>query len=177
MKTVPMVIGFLLLGVVALGGDFLFHNTKVVYQGGTTAQGGTGSTAKQFNVYGVNLAAPGANATSSSILNNTGNDLYLNSIVAACEGVGTSLTQKVGTGLASLQVVVSTTTTANAASGTTISTITIATSSATFVQSTSTATVGSNSFLYIWKAGSYLTFNTNATNTAVCTFGAGVTSS
>lgn len=126
----------------------------------------------------TNLSAPGANATSTSILNTSGNDLYIMSEHAACEGVGTSRTAYTGTGLASLTVTVATSSTAAPASNgntNTLPVMTIATSSVNFVISSSTASTPGNGLVSnIWAANSYITFTTNATNTAACTFGVGV---
>ena len=78
--------------------------------------------------------------------------------------------------MASLQLTVATSSTAApATNGNTNSVgggaVTIGTSTATYVVSTSTVAVGTANTYAIWLAGSYLTFTTNATNTAVCTFG------
>lgn len=156
---------------------------KVIQQiSGTTTQGGTGQTARQYNVYGVNLAAPGSNATTSSIVNNTGNDLFITGLKVGCENVGTSNTAYSGAGLASLTVYAATTSTSNPANVTNTNkvgggNITIATSSSSFIQASTTALSGNSAWYSIWPNGTYLTFTTNATNTAVCTFGADVTSS
>ena len=175
-------IGFLSLAVVgAIFGTVAFFGFSpfirtVVQNFGTTTQGGTGTTARQYNVYGINLAAPGANATSSSIYNGSGNDIYITSIKVGCENVGTSRTPYSGTGLAALKFSVATTSTsAPAAQGAAIiagANITIATTSPNFTYSTSTSSWGAATTSNIWAAGSYLSFVSNATNTAVCTFGA-----
>jgi hypothetical protein len=167
-----LVIAAVVAGGVYGGYKFLFYKPQIV--AGTSTQGGTGSTARQYNVYGVNLAAPGANATSSSILNTTGNDLYVTALKVGCEGVGTSQTAYTGTGLASLTLKAATSSTASTpVNGNTFlaGSITISTSSSQFVEASSTASSGSNSVNYVWLAGSYMNFWTNATNTAVCTFG------
>lgn len=164
-----------IIGVILLVGAYFFPsstNTTTVQNVGSAA-GTTSNTAKFAGVVAV-PSAPGANATSSSILNGDAGDRYITSVKVGCESVGTSKTAYTGAGLASLQVTMSTTSTAApTAGGTTISTITIATSTPTFLQASSTAsgTSGTGSFLYIWQSGSYLTFTTNATNTATCTFG------
>lgn len=176
--TATFVVALVLTLVVALGADFLLREPAPIVNVGTTAQGGTRSTAQLYSVAAV-LTAVGANATSSSVKNNTGNDLYLTGMQVGCEGIGTSgaANGKTG-GLASLQVTMSTTSTAAPGTGgTAIQTITISTSTPTFVAATSTASTGYSSYLYVWPAGSYLTFTTNATNTAACTFGAPVLSS
>lgn len=159
-------LGLVVVAAIALVVLYASHNSV---QLGTSPQGSTGSTARQYNVYGVNLASAGTNATSSSILNSTGNDLYVTAIKAGCEGVGSSPS------VSSLTLSVSTTSTAApAAVGTNLvggSALTIATATPRFVAASSTVTTGSGSALNIWPAATYMTFQTNATNTAVCTFG------
>lgn len=151
----------------------IFPRQTVQLAAGTTPQGGTYNNAFQASIAGIALATPGTNATSSSILNGSSNDRYLTSIKLGCEGIGTSKTAYTGAGLAALTVTMSTTSTAApAAGGTTISSLTIGTSTPTFVQASSTSAVGTGSYLYVWPASSYLTFISNATNTATCTFGA-----
>lgn len=144
---------------------------------GATAQGATGNVGHEANIYGVNLATPGANATSSSILNPTGQDVYINAIKVGCERIGTSGAAGGGTGgLASLTFSVATTSTAAPAvqgAGTiNAGTFAIGTSTPDFVMASSTAGLGNPSYTLIWQAGSYLTFFTNATNTAICSFSA-----
>lgn len=141
----------------------------------TTPAGGTTSTAHFYSI-AVNLASPGANATSSSILNTSSNDMYVSSVKIGCEAVGTSKTAYTGTGLAALQFSVGTSSTAapvvvpgNLVGG---NAITVSTSTAYFGISSSTIVVpGSTSVNIIWQAGSYMTFWANATNTATCTAG------
>ncbi len=133
---------------------------------GTSSQGSTFSSAKFYGV-AVNLAAPGANGTSTSILNTDANDRYITSVGAACNGIGTSLTAYTGAGLASLTLKVATSSTAapaaNGNANVVGGTITISTSTAQWLLSTSTtatslATTGGTSVDYIvWAANSYLT--------------------
>ena len=145
---------------------------------GATTQGSTFSNAKQGSVV-VSLANPGANATSSSVLNPSTSDWYITAVKAACEGVGSSNTAYSGAGLAALTLKIATTSTAApAANGNTnlvgTAALTIATTTAQFVISSSTAGIGlgnTTSISNIWAAGSYETFTFNATNTAACTVG------
>lgn len=144
---------------------------------GTTSQGGQSSTANYYSV-AANLASPGANATSSSILNTSTNDRYVSSIKTGCGNVGSSKTAYTGAGLAALTLSVATSSTAAPATNGNTNyvgggSITIGTSTAQFAISTSTigASVGSNAAYIMWKAGSYMTFTFNATNTAACTVG------
>ena len=152
--------------------DSLFASVHGIF--GVSSQGSTGSTARQFNVFGVNLASAGANATSSSVLNNTGNDLYVTAVKAGCENVGTSKTAYTGAGLSALTFSVGTTSTAapavvptNLIGG---SAFTVATASPYFLLASSTNGAAGSNGIGIWPANSYMTFFTNATNTAVCSF-------
>ena len=163
-------------GLVAFFGFSPFGKT-IIEQFGTTTQGGTTSTAHYYSV-AVNLANPGSNATSSSILNSSPNDYYVSSIKAGCESVGTSQTAYTGTGLAALTLKVATSSTpAPATNGNTntvggATAITIGTSTSNFAVSSSTiSAAGTPQPFVVWAAGSYMTFTTNATNTAMCTFG------
>lgn len=173
-KTTWITLG-VIVAILAIYGAYQYPqntNTTTVQQFGTTSQGGTFDTAKFAGVAAI-LSAPGANATSSSILNTSDNDRFISGIRVGCEGVGTSKTAYTGAALASLTVTMSTTSTSGPATGgTAITAITIATSTPTFVAASSTPATGSVSYLSVWSTGSYLTFTTNATNTASCTFGA-----
>ena len=143
---------------------------------GTTPQGGTTSTAHLYSV-AMNLAAPGVNATSSSILNSSPNDYYVTSIKVGCENLGVgsankpSLTLSVAT---SSTIAPPTNSNANVVGG---GTVPIGTSTAQYAVATSTipaATstgLGSSAPYIIWGAGTYMTFTFDATNTAVCTPG------
>lgn len=157
----------------AIYGAYLYPKTPANF--GTVPQGSTFNTAKFYAVGGINLATPGANATSSSILNNTGNDLYVTGMDAGCEGVGTSKVAYTGGGLAALIVTAATTSVATpnaTGNANSAGSVTIATSTSVFAEaSTTPIATGSNSINYVWAAGTYMTFTTNATNTAVCTFG------
>lgn len=123
----------------------------------------------------INLAAPGVNATSTSIINTDGNDRYITSEKATCESVGTSKTAYTGTGLASLTLSIATSTTANPASNAntnTLPVITVATSTTQFgIASSTVGTPGNGLVGNVWLAGSPLTITANATNTATCTVG------
>lgn len=157
-----------------------------VITAGASPQGATVTSAGLYTVAGVNLAAPGPSATSSSIFNNTGQDLYVDSVKVGCEGIGSSNTAYSGAGLASLKVQAATTSTSNPVSLVNTNLVggaafVIATSAVQYTLSSSTAAAvgtgsatGNSSMVNIWPNQTYLTFTTNATNTAVCTFGVGV---
>lgn len=141
---------------------------------GASPAGSTFNDAKQASV-AINLATPGTNGTSTSMINTDGNDRYIQSVHAACEGVGTSRTAYTGAGLASLTLTLATSTTANPASNAntnTLPVITVSTTTTQFGISSSTmGTPGNGLVSNIWLAGSPLTITANATNTAVCTIG------
>lgn len=123
----------------------------------------------------INLSAPGVNATSTSLINTDGNDRFITSEKAVCEGVGTSKTAYTGTGLSAITLTLATSTTANPASNAntnTLPVITIGTSTPNFgISSSTVGTPGNNLVSNIWLAGSALTITANATNTATCTVG------
>lgn len=160
-----------------------FYVSRVFPSGvnaGVSPQGSTGRTATQAAIYGVALATIGVNATSSSVLNSSPNDYYPTGVVIGCEGVGTSKTPLTGTGLAALTVSVATSSTAAPATNgntnlVTGGAITIPTS--TPQQVVVTPLTGVTTASAVWGAGTYMTFEVDATNTAVCTFAVPYTSS
>jgi hypothetical protein len=164
-------IGAVVILVIGFGlGHYFFQPASF----GSTPAGNTFNTAKQASIV-VSLL----NAT-SSILNSSGNDYYITAVKAGCENVGTSQTVFTGAGLAKLLLSVATTSTANpSAQGTNLigqTTLTISTSTPQFVVASSTTSsgttsIGSSVINNIWPTGSYITFTTNATNTAACTLG------
>lgn len=163
------------IAVVAIIGAYFYPKFPAILSGSTA--GSTFGSAK-FAGIAVNLAAPGANATSSSLYNNDSGDRYISSIKAGCEGVGSSNTAYSGAGLAALTLSVATSSTAApATNGNAIKvgggTVTLGTSTPFFAVSTSTigTSGGIPAFYFVWNTGTYLTFTTNATNTALCTFG------
>lgn len=174
MKNVNPLLIALVVIVVLAGGAWLLlgsnHETTAAASPSGSSFGDAG-----FAGSAVSLAAPGANGTSTSILNNSGQDRIITAEKVGCENVGTSKTAYTGTGLASLTVTIATTSTATPSAlgnTNTLPVITIGTSTANFATASSTAgTPGSNLVTNIWAAGTYLTFATNATNTAACTYG------
>ncbi len=142
--------------------------------------GTTFSNAK-FAGVAINLASPGANGTSTSVLNTDAGDRYINTIKVGCEGVGTSRTAYSGTGLDVLTLRIATSSTSAPAANNNANPVgggplTVATSSTYFMEASTTAStavpnVGTSAISNIWATGSYLTFTANATNTAACTVG------
>lgn len=173
-----------LFGVFAILGALAFFNItpfrdEVMQLAGASPIGTTFNTAKIAQV-SVAPAAPGTNATSTSILNTDVNDRYITSEEGGCENLGTSKTAYTGTGLAALTVSMATSSTAAPASNANPNVVgsiamTIGTSTVNFVIASSTAsngtTPGSALVSNIWTAGSYLTLTFNATNTAACVIG------
>ncbi len=183
-KSVLALVGVIIVIGTFGGYKYLFSGHPTLQGVGTASAGATNLTGTWASVAGVNLATPGTagvvggNGTSSSILNNSTNDWYISSIKVGCENVGTSQTAYTGAGLASLTLKVATSSTAAPATNANTNlvgggSITLGTSTAQFGISTSTLGVanGSPAVYIIWAAGTYMTFTTNATNTAVCSFG------
>lgn len=145
---------------------------------GTSPQGSTFGDPKVAAV-AVNLASPGANATSSSILNTDSNDRFVTGWMLNCANVGTSKTAYTGAGLANLTMYVGTTSaSAPATTGATtafwtpvISAYNVPTSTLSFAMGSSTSVSATSTLAALWPAGSYMTFIFNATNTAACTVG------
>lgn len=166
-----------LAGLIAFFNFSPFHEAVVQQLVGASDTGSTFNTAKTALI-AVAPTAPGTNATSSSILNTDANDRYIISEEVGCSVLGTSKTAYSGTGLSAFTVTFATSSTAAPATagslGQTIGggALTIATSSAFYAISSSTAGVGNTAgSSNVWLAGSYLTMQFNATNTAACTVG------
>ncbi len=115
-----------------------------------------------------------ANSTSTSILNT---DAFMRLVKAsdiACTGVGSSKTAFVGTGLATLTMLIGTSSTATPtpfSPAAEVGNITISTSTTDFLNASSTTQTATSTYPIEWPTGTYMTFVTNATNTAVCTVG------
>lgn len=183
---------FIAFGVVAgifgLAAFFGFspYGKEIVQQiAGTSTAGGTFNNAK-FAGIAVSPADVGSNATTSSLYNADANDRYIVRTNVGCENVGTSKTAYTGAGLSALTLTIATSSAANPATGgdmsaNTLTAITIGTSTAFFAMSSSTTgvngAVGTNKISNIWAAGTYLSGQFNATNTAACTWGVDYTPS
>lgn len=168
-----------IVAVIVIVGAYYFPKYKQsapLQVAGTSPSGSTFLNAK-FAGIAMNLASPGTNGTSSSILNTDANDRYVHDFKVGCEGVGTSKTAYTGTGLANLQIAIGTTTTAAPATFLSFAAITtganISTSTVNFEVASSTTLVATSSLAAIWPANTYMTFFWNATNTAACTVGVG----
>lgn len=166
MKTsIKIVLGVLILA--ALIGGYYFPKTDM-FAIGTSPTGSTFSNQKLAATVFAPSAVP---ATTTSIFNGDSNDRYVTSAFSYCGTVGTSLTPGSGTGLASLLFKAATTSTAapTLVTNTNLTlSVTVSTSSPDSANATSTY---GTAFWQRWAAGSYMTFFSNATNTAVCTVG------
>lgn len=177
MKQNLILAGIVIVLGLAIAGGYYFPKFQAV---GSPA-GSTFNTAKFAGVVAL-LSTPGANGTSSSILNGDTSDRYITALKAGCQVLGTSKTAYSGAALAALTVSVATSSTSGPATNSNTNVVgttamTIGTSTPQFVSASSTASNGSTApgsayISNVWSAGSYLTFTTNATNTAMCTFGA-----
>lgn len=173
-----IIIGVVCLGILLVGvaiGRFTFKNEVLA---GASPVGSTFTTAKFAAVTASFLTS-----TSTSVLNTDANDRVILSLKYGCTGVGSSFTQVTGVPLTSAGLTLKAATTSTIAPFAPLSvantnlaiSTTIATSSAqsgvlTFASSTQALT-NPLSYNQLWLAGSYLTFFTNATNTAACTIG------
>jgi hypothetical protein len=171
-NTTKLVISFVVGLLVGFFVYALLHPAVITQTtAGASPTGSTFTTAK-FAAVTINLANTGQNGTSTSIINTDTNSRYVSSVKVGCTGVGTSLTAGNGTGLASLQLSIGTTSTSNPVSfvsgNPVVSGMVIATTTSNYFISSSTSGLTNGS---IWGAGMPMTFSWNATNTAVCTEG------
>jgi hypothetical protein len=161
------------VGIAAIVGGYFYP--KFAFVGGAPT-GSTYGTQKQASIV---FAPATGSATSTSILNTDSTDRMVTIVQNVCGGVGTSQTAYTGAGLASLTLKAATTTTSAPAivSNTNlVESIVISTSTSDFVMASSTSSglVGTSAASLgslRWPTNTYLTFFTNATNTAICTVG------
>lgn len=169
-KIIALVLALVITGAI-VGAYYYPHLAQNV----GSATGTTFNTAKFAGVV-ISLANPGANGTSTSILNTDSFDRYVTSWKVACNGVGTSQTAYTGAGLSSLKVSVGTTTSAAPATFLSFAAIAsaqnLSTSTTVLEVSSSTLQSATSSLAARWPSNTYLTFSFNATNTAACTVGA-----
>lgn len=161
--------------ILTLAAVVFFYETRVSF--GASPTGSTFTAEQQASVT-VNFAT----ATSTFIQNVSGNDYYVTATKILCNGVGSSNTPYTGTGLASWQFTVGTSST-NVAGFTfhpyagTMVNFAVATATPQLIVASSTLATATSSIPSIWPAGSFMEFQSNATNTAVCTIGVNVTGS
>lgn len=169
-KNISLVLIGLALVVGLVAGHSFWGKVAAPVAGGPSPVGTLRSNAKDYTV--TFIPATGT-ATTTSILNSDSTDRYVTNDYIFCTGVGTSKTAYTGTGLASLTFTAATTSTANPTSLTNTNYIlnsSVATSSTVTFVATSTEGVIAG-WSRIWPTGTYLTFSSNATNTAICTVG------
>lgn len=167
-----------IVAIVCLGAGYFIGKSLNSSQVSVAASPtGTTFATPKLAIAVISLATPGANGTSTSILNSSANDYYVNNVRAACEGIGTSKTAYTGTGLAALTFAIATSSTSAPATNSNTNYVggiafTVSTSTTTFELSSSTAAAPGTSITnVIWASGSYMTITANATNTAACTVG------
>lgn len=179
MKTLSTIIASVVITSVIVFVALQFANTGNQVAGATSSTGVSFNTAR-FAGITMSMANVGANGTSTSILNSDSTDRYVTSLKVACQGIGSSFAINTGAGIASLNLTVATSTIANPASLSSANAIlasgVISTTSTTLLISSSTAPVATgptatSSYATVWNTGTYMTFQTNATNTAACTLG------
>ena len=167
-KIITAVVG-IVIGLVA--GFFLFDSENVLSLV-STSNSTTFSSAK---IAEVGFSPATGSATSTSILNTDSNDRVVTGSFYYCNNLGTSLTAYTGAGLASLLFKAATTSTAAPATVSNANLLlssTVATTSAgSSVYVSSTTTPFPNDVGRLWASGSYMTFFSNATNTATCVVG------
>jgi hypothetical protein len=170
MNTKNIIIGFVVVAVIAIGGYF-FPRNKVSQSFGASPTGATFGDAKRAAVV-INPLVTGQNGTSTTLVNTDSNNRIVTDSFVDCNGVGNPLTAGNGTGLATWTLQIATTSTASPASvgSNLVANITISTSTSDTFNATST-NPGPNPVGRIWPAGGNLTFFLNATTTGACTAG------
>lgn len=140
----------------------------------TVLSGATGSTFTTAKYAGVAIdLSTNTGATSTSILNTDTSSRYITNTAVTCTNMGSSFTAVTGTGLATLQLTIGTSTSASPAAVVSVgpfsrvaSALVFSTSTAPIGQLASTTLQTSTSTLgVLWKSGEYLSFWWNATNT------------
>ena len=164
------------LAIVALGGYF-FPGSSVqlvqpLNQYTQTVGSAVGSTFGTAKIASINFS-PSVGATSTSMINSDASDRYVTSSFYYCSGLGVSKAAYTYTSLTSNGLIFL------AATSSTASTPINANTNFVMYNTISTSTIydfTASTTVYqaadrIWKAGSYLNFWSNATNTATCTVG------
>lgn len=163
------IVGVLILGLGILIGHSFWGQTKLTV--GTNAVGTIATTAKEATII-YSLASQ--SSTSTSILNTDSTDRIILATYQSCQNLGSSFSPVTGSGITNLIIQAATTSTAAPVllgnSNLIMSSI-VATTTTSF-ELVSTSTTASSEISRIWASNSYLTFNTNATNTAICLVGA-----
>lgn len=171
---VGAVIVLALFGAFGLGW-YLHQNHELV--GAVSPAGTTNSTPR---IAQITFAPSTGNATSTSMLNTDANDRVISTVDESCVGLGVSQTGWTGAGLLSLGLIftASTSSVPTPVNNGTLAntnyvldnsnTIATTTPALYFIASSTPGAIGNNPTFRIWNAGSYLTIQANATNTASC---------
>lgn len=134
-----------------------------------SAVGTTFNTAK---VAAINFSPATGTATTTSILNGDASDRIITDSFAECNTLGSSFTAYTGAALANLIFTAATTSTSAPAS---VTNTQLALNVNISTTTTNIAYVATSTFTNIqpriWATGTYLTFVSNATNTAACNVG------
>lgn len=159
----------LVIGIAAITGAYFFPKYS-----GSFGNSPVGTEFGTQKIAAVAWSLSSGSATSTSLYNGDQNDRVIESSFVACDTVGTSRTAYTGAGLASL-ILRAATTSADApaiVSNTNyaVNISPLATSTPVVLAASSTEGV-LNGYSRVWPSGSYLTFFSNATNTAQCTVG------
>lgn len=189
-KSVIALLGAVIIGSVIVGA---YWYPKAGNELSANAGSPAGSTFTSAKVAQINLS-PTNGATSTSVLNSDSSDRFVTDNFIGCTGATTTYAAVTGSALTNLGWIIKAATTSTSAPAVVsntnlvmndaIATGTVAAGVASdyggivLVASTSIATsspfvnnAAAASQIFRWAAGSYLTFFSNATNTAACTVG------
>jgi len=168
MKNKIIVSAVAILAVLAIA-TFLLSKKPV-----SSGSAGVGATFNSAKIAEINMTPSTGTATSTSIYNGDDDDRIVTDAFASCSGIGTSYTAYTGTGLTSAGLLLkAATTTTSAPASVTNTNLAMSISIATTTPSdmyVATSTYGT-AYWQRWGAGTYMTFFTNATNTAACSIG------
>lgn len=161
-------IALVVVAAVAVGAYFFPRAVHSVF-GASSPVGTTFNTAK---VAEINFSPATGSATSTSILNVDASDRIVTNSFATCAGLGTSFTAYTGTALGALIFQAATTSTA---APTTLPSTNYVFNAVIATTTPTDAYVASSSYASVtyqrWPAGTYMTWTSNATNTAACSVG------
>jgi len=170
-----LTVGVLVVLLVAIGA--YFYPTQLAPALGS-AVGSTFSTQKMAT---VDISPLTDAASSTSILNTDASARWIDDFgFAGCTGLGTSFSDKVGAGIASLAVQAATTSVANnGLQGNTnyALNLNISTTSSLGAFSANSTTTMPTDFRSYWASGTNITFTFNATSTGACVVEIGYTPS
>jgi len=162
-----LTIAVFIIGLIAIGAYFYPKVNQMMKTGSAV-----GTTFNSAKVAAINMTISTGTATSSSLYNSDGSDRYIIDAFSVCSGVATSYTAYTGTGLASLNWKMATTSTSAPAILTNtnyVANMNMATTTSVAMASSTVGDLATGN--RTWAAGTYLTIQPNATNTAACTAG------